>query len=421
MDKVDLMSDAELRTRLLKHGYSVPITASNRNFLKKKLKLLTNNNSVTLSYRVENVEPIVEPVAPRRRIERKTLDFKSEFQVDVMPDTELRARLLEYGYNVPVTDSNRSLLKKKLKNLSYDSPSEWRTEQKTEYSTPLIQVKPMHLVRNSTDFITASQVPSLTNAQLRARLNQYGYRNMPVTAQTRTVLENKLMSLLNNQPVHREPVNESPINCMGYSRYSSSSDNDDVCRTTSAQDSNSTLRRAEDIVSQRLIFYHPTSNICLPSDRTNTTDTPSDFSDKSTYTISSIHQNVKGDGMKNQSIKEGGMKDQSIKEDGMEDQCIKEESKKDQSIKEESKKDQSIKEGSKKDQSIEDDMKDQSIKDGTLRTTFNPKFESPFIIDFMKRLSALIEEPPRAISCDIERKQYFLTPLQQRVLGISVQ
>lgn len=59
MDRVDSMSDAELRAYLLRHGYNVAITASNRNFLKNKLRqLLANNTNRPLRYTVVNNEPI---------------------------------------------------------------------------------------------------------------------------------------------------------------------------------------------------------------------------------------------------------------------------------------------------------------------------------------------------------------------------
>lgn len=57
-DRVDSMSDAELRTKLAEHGFPIlPITASTRNLLVKKLKLVLDNKSKqrnTLDSKVEN-------------------------------------------------------------------------------------------------------------------------------------------------------------------------------------------------------------------------------------------------------------------------------------------------------------------------------------------------------------------------------
>lgn len=45
-DQVDSMSDAELRTKLAEHGFPVmPITASTRKLLVKKLKLVLDNKT----------------------------------------------------------------------------------------------------------------------------------------------------------------------------------------------------------------------------------------------------------------------------------------------------------------------------------------------------------------------------------------
>lgn len=272
------------------------------------------------------------------------------------------------------------------------------------------------------DFLTASHIPLLTNADLRARLHQYGYRNMKITASTRPGLERKLMSLLKNEPVISNPVNNRQIQDMwSLTGSCNSSDNEiDSNRNTSDQNllpiNSISLRQGSTNVCDipnRVAILNKTSELSRNGARSsnthlnalespfgcssslendsNATTTSSPYSPAHSTDISTTRNNSS----------------QPLKIlHSIENICL--------PFDNTNRVKPSVFSNASHAISVPQISK-QDIGYSTAGRTFVPYTESQFVINFKRRLSALTEEPPRAYNYS-EQRSNSLTPLQQRVL-----
>ncbi|XP_047510447.1 inner nuclear membrane protein Man1-like [Pieris napi] len=127
-DQVDSMSDAELRTKLAEHGFPVmPITASTRKLLVKKLKMVLDNKAPRNS--------VDSKVKNRRSLARYSSD--EEVDMDTSSIQEKRNRRATTGGAMlpPSTSKTRRTPVKKISSVKRDSDGSESEEEKSPVRT----------------------------------------------------------------------------------------------------------------------------------------------------------------------------------------------------------------------------------------------------------------------------------------------
>ncbi|CAH4036369.1 unnamed protein product [Pieris brassicae] len=127
-DQVDSMSDAELRTKLAEHGFPVmPITASTRKLLVKKLKMVLDNKAPRNS--------VDSKVKNRRSLARYSSDEEADMDTSSIQEKRNRRATTGGAMLPPSTSKTRRTPVKKISSVKRDSDGSESEEEKSPVRT----------------------------------------------------------------------------------------------------------------------------------------------------------------------------------------------------------------------------------------------------------------------------------------------
>ncbi|KAJ0178611.1 hypothetical protein K1T71_005386 [Dendrolimus kikuchii] len=153
-------------------------------------------------------------------------------QVDSMSDAELQKKLAEHGFPVmPVTPTTRNILVQKLESVLNGKSKPRRSVdkkiEKSDLDASNAKDKPQRArAAGRAAFTMADQVDSMSDAELRRKLAEYGLPDIPVTITTRKLLANKLKSLLEGENKQRPSINNKVRKKRSFPRYSYGKESD---------------------------------------------------------------------------------------------------------------------------------------------------------------------------------------------------
>ncbi|XP_060844774.1 uncharacterized protein LOC132924459 [Rhopalosiphum padi] len=160
MSSNNKLDDVVLKSRLARFGINNPITNTTRNVLLKKLIQLEMD---TLDKRNNQLNTFVR----ESMLNKHTIMSSS----NTLYDADLKSRLARFGINIPVTNTTRNVLYKKLLKLEMDSQNKHNNQLNT-------------FDHDSMDTTTND----LNEYEIRDGISKYGIKSVPLTDSTRPLI-----------------------------------------------------------------------------------------------------------------------------------------------------------------------------------------------------------------------------------------